>query len=293
MASDGATEATACGPPACGPPACGPPESSETEAGVATTVFVGGLDPSVRESDLMASFRPFGALVYAKVPRGKGCGFVQFETRAEAEAAIAALDGARVGGAGSKMRLSWVRANREARGGAGRFARENGAFFAGARAHYANGYGGYFPGLPGGFVPGMPGGMLGIPGAGMEFGAPVYFPAPGGGWTAPGGGWVPTPPVGAAVLGQAETAPRAEHAYAFASPEEAYALAQAQFFAAQAPRDPPEAPPEAPPAPAPEPADGSAAREVGDVADAQAASGPTPPMTPPGAKKAAGGGAAA
>ena len=263
-----------------------PAAKTNPEAGAATTVFVGGLDPSVRESDLSVLFERHGALVYTKIPRGKGCGFVQFEARADAEAAIAALNGARAGAAGSKMRLSWVRANRE-RGDFAAFSR--GAFFPGPQAHYASAYGGFVPGMhvPGVAVPGMPGGMSGteyVPGdgfvpGGMEYGAPAYFPAPGGGWTAPGGGWVPSPPAGAVLgaFGQASASlTRAENeSYAFASPEEAYAFAQQQYFAAQRARETP---------PAPAPADG---------AGAEAARGPAPPPTPPGAKKAAGGGAAA
>ena len=41
-----------------------------------STVFVGGLDPSLTEADLRKHFEPFGELIYVKIPAGKGCGFV-------------------------------------------------------------------------------------------------------------------------------------------------------------------------------------------------------------------------
>jgi RNA recognition motif-containing protein len=46
-----------------------------------TTIFVGGLDPTVGDEDLKAVFAQFGELVYVKIPLGKGCGFVQFTHR--------------------------------------------------------------------------------------------------------------------------------------------------------------------------------------------------------------------
>jgi RNA recognition motif-containing protein len=81
------------------------------------TVFVGGLDASVNESNLRERFEPMGALVYVKIPPGKGCGFVQFEERRCAEAAISKLNGAAVGT--SRLRLSWVRSHARGAGPAG------------------------------------------------------------------------------------------------------------------------------------------------------------------------------
>lgn len=48
-----------------------------------TTIFVGGLDPTVPEEDLRQIFGQFGELVYVKIPLNKGCGFVQFSNRYE------------------------------------------------------------------------------------------------------------------------------------------------------------------------------------------------------------------
>ena len=50
-----------------------------------STVFVGGLDSALTEPDLRTHFEAFGDLVYVKIPAGKGCGFVQFTQRANAE----------------------------------------------------------------------------------------------------------------------------------------------------------------------------------------------------------------
>ena len=191
--------------------------------GAPATVFVGGLDPSVRESDLCRVFEKMGALTYVKIPRGRGCGFVQFEARASAETAIAALNGARVGAAGSKMRLSWVRANNPtyARGGARGFpapgpANKGALYCADA----------YHPGMPG---------------MGMGMGMESYVSeaiTPG----AEAGGWRPAGGVDPGVARRAPGRVRAKrsgtfrgfHPPAFASgPEASYAFAQQQYFAAQ------------------------------------------------------------
>ena len=249
------------------------------------TVFVGGLDPSVRESDLSAVFEPIGALVYVKIPRGKGCGFAQFLERTSAEKAIAELNGARVGNAGSKMRLSWVRSNSFKNGGGNnRDARTRPSpYFVDASYGY-----GHHPGMIAvhGGMEFVPGGMGSMAVPGMEFGAPAYFPAPGGGWMTPGGGWVPALPPGygdgygqAAVLEVDDTSPSfaGPGVAAFASSEEAYVFAQRQYFAAQQ-RARYEA------AAFYGGANGVSTEPQSPPADAALA--PNPPPTPPGAKKA-------
>lgn len=80
-----------------------------------TTVFVGGLDPTVNEDDLRRAFQLFGELIYVKVPPGKGCGFVQYVHRPCAEAALMQMQGQYVGK--QPVRLSWGRS--AGRGGAG------------------------------------------------------------------------------------------------------------------------------------------------------------------------------
>uniref|UniRef100_A0A803LYA8 RRM domain-containing protein n=1 Tax=Chenopodium quinoa TaxID=63459 RepID=A0A803LYA8_CHEQI len=72
-----------------------------------TTIFVGGLDPNVTDDQLRQVFSPYGELVHVKIPVGKGCGFVQFGSRAAAEQALAALNGAQIGS--QSVRLSWGR----------------------------------------------------------------------------------------------------------------------------------------------------------------------------------------
>jgi RNA recognition motif-containing protein len=47
----------------------------------------------VTEDQLRAIFQRFGEIVYVKIPAGKGCGFVQFMGRPNAEAAMLAMNG--------------------------------------------------------------------------------------------------------------------------------------------------------------------------------------------------------
>ena len=193
--------------------------------GAPATVFVGGLDPSVRESDLCRVFEKMGALTYVKIPRGRGCGFVQFEARASAETAIAALNGARVGAAGSKMRLSWVRANNPtyARGGArgfpgagtrerrGRFVLRRRVSSRDARDGDGDGDGV------------LRFGKLLLPGAGGRVDGARRGMDPGVARRAPG-----------RVRAKRSGTFRGFHPPAFASgPEASYAFAQQQYFAAQ------------------------------------------------------------
>ncbi|GKV15641.1 hypothetical protein SLEP1_g26416 [Rubroshorea leprosula] len=72
-----------------------------------TTVFVGGLDPSVTEDQLKQVFSQVGELVHVKIPVGKHCGFVQFANRTTAEQALSMLNGSVLGG--RNIRLSWGR----------------------------------------------------------------------------------------------------------------------------------------------------------------------------------------
>jgi len=75
-----------------------------------TTVFIGGLDPSVSESDLLFHFAPYGEVVYIKIPVGKACGFVQFTSRSSAEAAFE-KHGSIIGR--QRVRLSWGRSSKQ------------------------------------------------------------------------------------------------------------------------------------------------------------------------------------
>lgn len=72
-----------------------------------TTIFVGGLDPSVSDDALRQVFGQFGELIHVKIPVGKRCGFVQFANRSCAEQALSILNGTELGG--QNVRLSWGR----------------------------------------------------------------------------------------------------------------------------------------------------------------------------------------
>ncbi len=67
-------------------------------------LYVGNLPYSVRDSDLEQSFRQFGSVTSAKVMmerdtgRSKGFGFVEMGSDAEAQAAIAGMNGQSLGG---------------------------------------------------------------------------------------------------------------------------------------------------------------------------------------------------
>nr|GMD93678.1 polyadenylate-binding protein RBP47-like [Ipomoea batatas] len=105
-----------------------------------TTIFVGGLDPNVSDEDLRQPFLQYGEVVSVKIPVGKGCGFVQFAKRNDAEEALQKLKGLVIGK--QTVRLSWGRnpANKETRG---EFMNQwTGPYYGG---HFYNGYGYAFP----------------------------------------------------------------------------------------------------------------------------------------------------
>ncbi|KAK8706043.1 hypothetical protein V6N13_049624 [Hibiscus sabdariffa] len=72
-----------------------------------TTIFVGGLDPSVSEDQLKQIFSQLGEVVHVKIPANKHCGFVQYANRTSAEQALSVLNGTVLGG--RNVRLSWGR----------------------------------------------------------------------------------------------------------------------------------------------------------------------------------------
>ncbi|KAL7606162.1 hypothetical protein Lser_V15G18910 [Lactuca serriola] len=80
-----------------------------------TTIFVGGLDPTVSDEDLRQPFTEYGEILSVKIPVGKGCGFVQFANRNNAEEALQKLNGTAIGK--QTVRLSWGRnpANKQLR----------------------------------------------------------------------------------------------------------------------------------------------------------------------------------
>lgn len=74
-----------------------------------TTLFIGGLSSNVSETELRMLFAPFGEIIYVKIPPGKGCGFVQYTDRIQAERAMAAMHGQVIGH--GAVRISWGRAS--------------------------------------------------------------------------------------------------------------------------------------------------------------------------------------
>ncbi|XP_047335192.1 polyadenylate-binding protein RBP47-like [Impatiens glandulifera] len=103
-----------------------------------TTIFVGGLDPSVTDEDLRQPFSQYGEIVSVKIPVGKGCGFVQFVNRNNAEDALSQLNNSTIGK--QTVRLSWGRnpANKQMRGEYG--SPWNGAYYGGAQMYDGYGY---------------------------------------------------------------------------------------------------------------------------------------------------------
>ncbi|KAH6794066.1 serine carboxypeptidase-like 40 [Perilla frutescens var. hirtella] len=112
------------------------PQGQSESDSANTTIFVGGLDSDVTDEELRQSFTPFGEVLSVKIPAGKGCGFVQFANRNNAEDAIQRLNGTSIGK--QTVRLSWGRTmgNKQSRmDGNGQW---NGAYY--GRQGY-NGYG--------------------------------------------------------------------------------------------------------------------------------------------------------
>ncbi|XP_074279296.1 polyadenylate-binding protein RBP47-like [Silene latifolia] len=106
-----------------------------------TTIFVGGLDPSVTDEELRQPFSQYGEIVSVKIPVGKGCGFVQFANRTNAEEALNKVNGTVMGK--QTVRLSWGRnlANKQSRGDYGN-QWNNGGYYGGPI--YEGGFG-YMP----------------------------------------------------------------------------------------------------------------------------------------------------
>ncbi|KFK31830.1 hypothetical protein AALP_AA6G163800 [Arabis alpina] len=103
-----------------------------------TTIFVGGLDSSVSDEDLREPFAKFGEITSVKIPIGKGCGFIQFVNRGDAEEALEKLNGSVIGK--QTVRLSWGR--NPAKLPRGEFADQWEPYYGG---QYYNGYGYMLP----------------------------------------------------------------------------------------------------------------------------------------------------
>ncbi|KAF8034170.1 hypothetical protein BT93_C0447 [Corymbia citriodora subsp. variegata] len=99
-----------------------------------STIFVGGLDSDVNDEDLRQTFSQFGEVVSVKIPAGKGCGFVHFADRKNAEDAMQELNGTIIGK--QSVRLSWGRSPANKQWRTERSNQWNGSYHGG----YANGH---------------------------------------------------------------------------------------------------------------------------------------------------------
>jgi len=122
-------------------------------------LYVGNLPYSVRDSDLEQSFGQFGAVTSAKVMmerdtgRSKGFGFVEMGSDAEAQAAIAGMNGQSLGGRScvvNEARPMEARPPRTGGGGYGGGAGGGGGYGGGGGGGGRSGGGGYGGGGGGG-----------------------------------------------------------------------------------------------------------------------------------------------
>ena len=109
-------------------------------------LYVGNLPYSVRDNDLEQAFSQFGSVTSAKVMmerdtgRSKGFGFVEMGSDAEAQAAIAALNGQEHGGRALTVNEAKPREDRPRGGGGGGGGR--GGYGGGGGGGGRGGYGG-------------------------------------------------------------------------------------------------------------------------------------------------------
>ncbi len=92
---------------------------------MSSKLYVGNLSYSMRDNDLELEFSPYGSAQSAKVimdrdtNRSKGFGFVEMSSAAEAEAAIAALNGKNIGGRDMTVNIARPMEPRSSNGGGG------------------------------------------------------------------------------------------------------------------------------------------------------------------------------
>ena len=148
-------------------------------------LYVGNLPYSVRDEDLQQSFGQFGAVTSAKVMmerdtgRSKGFGFVEMGSDAEAQAAIAGMNGQPLGGRSVVVNEARPMEARPPRSGGG-FGGGGGGYGGGGGGGDRSGGGGYGGGGGGG-------GRSGGGGSDGGFRSP-YGGGAGGGRSGGGGG---------------------------------------------------------------------------------------------------------
>uniref|UniRef100_A0A7S2SNF8 RRM domain-containing protein n=1 Tax=Mucochytrium quahogii TaxID=96639 RepID=A0A7S2SNF8_9STRA len=77
----------------------------DTNEATTTTVFIGNLDAAVDPTQISEHFADCGKIESIKIPPNRGCGFVKFSSREEAEKAIETKKGTTLGNA--RIRLDW------------------------------------------------------------------------------------------------------------------------------------------------------------------------------------------
>jgi hypothetical protein len=151
-------------------------------------LYVGNLPYSVRDEDLQQSFGQFGAVTSAKVMmerdtgRSKGFGFVEMASDAEAQAAIAGMNGQPLGGRSVVVNEARPMEARPPRSGGGGFGGGGG----GGGGGYGGGGGGGDRSGGGGYGGG--GGRSGGGGGDGGFRSPYGGGGAGGGRSGGGGG---------------------------------------------------------------------------------------------------------
>ena len=152
-------------------------------------LYVGNLPYSVRDEDLQQSFGQFGAVTSAKVMmerdtgRSKGFGFVEMASDAEAQAAIAGMNGQPLGGRSVVVNEARPMEARPPRSGGGGFGGGGGGGYGGG-----GGGGGDRSGGGGGYGGGGGGGRSGGGGGDGGFRSPYGGGGAGGGRSGGGGG---------------------------------------------------------------------------------------------------------
>jgi hypothetical protein len=159
-------------------------------------LYVGNLPYSVRDEDLQQSFGQFGAVTSAKVMmerdtgRSKGFGFVEMGSDAEAQAAIAGMNGQPLGGRSVVVNEARPMEARPPRSGGG-FGGGGGGYGGGGDRSGGGGYGGGGGGDRsggGGYGGGGGGGRSGGGGGDGGFRSPYGGGGAGGGRSGGGGG---------------------------------------------------------------------------------------------------------
>ena len=111
-------------------------------------LYVGNLPYSVRDDDLQQAFSQFGSVTSAKVMmerdtgRSKGFGFVEMGSDAEAQAAIAGMNGQPLGGRSLVVNEARPMEARPPRSGGGGYGGGGGGYGGGGGGGYGGGGGG-------------------------------------------------------------------------------------------------------------------------------------------------------